>query len=235
MRITVLVAVIVSVVRVRLNAQTIKSDYYLDIPGHTYSPITEAAPYVPHFNGISASSHPKYVTSLKLTLLAVDVSESVYGDYFVFEVLIENTGKASVTLPWSPNPGDFARPSQYMPPGFLSGQIYLQVEGAGGASDRLALLDAQPLRGSKEVPGSLIELAPGQTARVRVPEQWSATMPEGRDAVMRQPDGEVRIRAVFSVTGPAGDGSMAIGSADYVPLTRSTNTLTVRVIPRVLR
>ena len=218
-----------------LYGQIVKSDYYLDIPGHTYSPITDAAPYVPHFHGMSGSSHPNYVTSLKVTLLSVDVSDFVYGDYFIYEVLIENTGKAPVTLPWSPNPGAFARPFEYMPPGFRTGQLYLQVEPAGGAPDRLALLDAQPLRGSIEVPGSLIQLAPGQVARVRVPEQWSATMPEGRSAVLRQPDGEVRLRAVFSVTPPAGDGSLAIGSADYVPLTYSTNTIRVRVRPRELR
>ncbi|MGH9241071.1 MAG: hypothetical protein ACRD3G_23760 [Vicinamibacterales bacterium] len=217
-----------------LVAQNLKGDFYLDIPGHTYSPVTPAAPYVPHFNGIGATSHPKYVTSLKLTLLSVDVSDFVYGDYFTYEVLVENTGSAPVILPWSPNKGAFARPVQYIPAGFRTGSLHLQVESAGSA-DWLAMLDGQSLLGSNEVPGSLLELAPGRTARVRVPAQWSATMPEGRAAVLRQPDGEVRVRAVFSVTPAAGDGSRAIGTADYVPLTRSSNTIKVRVMPRELR
>jgi hypothetical protein len=235
MRVIFLPAVIV-LLAAGLAAQNVKADYYLDIPGHTYSPVTDAAPYVPHFNGAGGTSHPKYVTSLKLTLLSVDVSDFVYGDYFVYEVLIENTGTAPAVLPWSPNRGAFARASAYMPPGFRTGSLYLQVESAVGGSDSLALLEMQSgLLGSKDVPGSLLELAPGRKAHVRVPAQWSATMPEGREAVLRQPDGEVRIRAVFSVMPVAGDGSRAIGTADYLPLTRSSNTITVRVRPRELR
>jgi hypothetical protein len=98
MRVIFLPAVIV-LLAAGLAAQNVKADYYLDIPGHTYSPVTDAAPYVPHFNGAGGTSHPKYVTSLKLTLLSVDVSDFVYGDYFVYEVLIENTGTAPAVLP----------------------------------------------------------------------------------------------------------------------------------------
>lgn len=217
-----------------LAAQNLKGDYYLDIPGHTYSPVTPAAPYVPHFTGLVARSHQTYVTSLKLTLVSVDISNIVFGDYFIYEVLIENTGKAPVTLPWSPNHGAFAQPVRRTPPGFRSGLLYLDVESSDEASSRLAMLDAQSLLGSQEVPGSLRELAPGRTARIRAPAQWSATMPEGRDAVLRQPDGIVRVRAVFLMDRAVGEDPSIIGVADEVPLTRSTNTITVRATPRRL-
>ena len=235
MRVVALGAVIV-MLAADLTGQAIKADHYLDIPGHTYSPITEAAPYVPGFNGISGSSHPSYVTTLKLTLVSVDISDFTYGDRFVYQVLVENTGGAPALLPWSPNPGAFAQTVRRMPPGFRSGSLWLEAESVESVEPvRLAMLDGQSLRRSAEVPGSLLELAPGRTALIRVPAQWSATMPEGRAAVLRQPDGAVRLRAVFAVESPAGDGSSGIATANYVPLTRSTNTITVRVVPRELR
>jgi hypothetical protein len=65
-------------------------------------------------------------------------------------------------------------------------------------------------------------LAPGRTAHIRVPIQLSATMNETRDAILQQPD-LVRLRAVFSI------------HIDNFPLTRSTNTVPIRVRRRQLQ
>jgi len=213
-----------------LTAQGTRADYYLDVPGQTQTSTPEGW-FSPAPTGFASTTHQKYLTSLKLTLLSVDVLDFVYGDYFVYEVLIENTGNSSVALPWSPNTGAFAQTIQRTPAGYRFGSVSVHVESAGDEKTHLALLDAQPLYGSEEVPGSLLVLAPGRTARIRAPSQWSATMPEGRAAILRQPEGAVRLRAVYSMSRVTETG---VGVSDEIPYTRSTNTIAARVTPRRL-
>ena len=205
------------------HAQGAKADHYLDIPGHTLTGTSGAGAFFPPGrNSVSGSTHAP-ASPLKLTLVSVDRTDFVYGEEFIYEVLIENTGREPITLPWSPDLGAFVQPAPRIPAGYLRGSVYLQVESASGQPAVLALLDLQPLYGSDEVPRSRLSLAPGRTALLRVPAQWSATMPEGRAGILKQPDGAVQVRAVFSV------------HIDNFPLTRSTNTLPMRVTPRQLR
>jgi len=58
-----------------LYAQRITADHHLDIPGHTQSSISPAAPYVPRPMAIVGLSHPRYATSLNLTIVSVEVSD----------------------------------------------------------------------------------------------------------------------------------------------------------------
>jgi len=220
MRVILLTAV--AVLSVGLGAQNIKSDHYLDVPGHTYTPIPSVS-FSPVRNGRSVTPHAMLPATLRLTLLSVDRTDFVYGDYFTFEVLIENTATKVVILPWSPNAGEFMQPVRRIPDGFLNGMVSVHVESATGEPVLLSLLDSQPLYGSNEVPGSLLRLEPGRTARVRAPTQWSAPMPQGREAILRQLAGTVRLRARFSL------------DIDNFPLAQSTNTIEVRVVSRELR
>ncbi|HET9194997.1 MAG TPA: hypothetical protein VFO21_19080 [Vicinamibacterales bacterium] len=73
------------------------------------------------------------------------------------------------------------------------------------------------------MPRSLLRLAPGRAARIRVPSQLSATMDETREAILQQPHGLVQLRAALSIR------------IDNLPLALSTNTIPVRVRPRLLR
>lgn len=155
--------------------------------------------------------------------MSADRTDFVYGEEFVYEVLVENTGREPIVLPWSPDRGAFVQPAPRIPAGYISGGVYLQVESASGQSAVLALLESQALYGSDEVPRSRLTLAPGRTALLRVPAQWSATMAEGRAGILARPDGAVQVRAVFSI------------SVDNLRSTRSTNTLPMRVMPRQLR
>jgi hypothetical protein len=99
-----------------------------------------------------------------------------------------------------------------------------QVESRDGTTSYLTHLDPQALYGSPEVPGSLLVLAPGKTALIRVPAQWSANTTSGREAVLAQPGGMVRLRATFSIS-----------TNDLPPLIRSENAISVTVVPRQLR
>ena len=128
-----------------------------------------------------------------------------------------------MTFPWSPNAGEFWQPTPRIPDGFLSGLVSLHAESVDGQAVLLLLLEAQPLYGSNEVPRSLLRLMPGRAARIRVPTQLSAAMPEGRARIFQQPEGAIRVRAVFSMR------------IDNFPLTRSTNTIPIRVFPRQLQ
>jgi len=212
----------VAAVAADLAAQNIKSDYYLDIPGHSQTSL-DGGFLPPGPNSVSGTSHSKIAQPLRLTLLSVELNDILYGDYFTFDVLIENTGQESVTIPWSPDAGAFAQPVPRIPSGFLRGSVYLYAESVSEQRRVLSLLDGHSLYGSHEVPRSLLLLAPGRTARIRVPSQLSATMDETREAILQQPDGLVQVRAVLSIR---------IGN---LPLALSTNTIPVRVIPRRLR
>jgi|SRR5688572_12239585 len=207
---------------VSLHAQSIKADHYLDVPGHTRTATAGANAFFPGKNSIAGSGHA-IVSPLKVTLVSIDRTDFMYGDEFVYEVLIENTGGQPITLPWSPDRGAFVQPAPRTPAGYLSGRLYLHVESVTAQPVLLALLESQMLFGSDEVPRSRLILAPGRTALLRVPAQWSASMPEGRAGILKQPDGAVQVRAVFGI------------DIDNFPLTRSTNTLPVRVMPRTLR
>ena len=205
---------------VLLKAQSIRFDHYLDIPGQARSSIP-AGSFFPRHALVSLGHSPP--SPLSLTLVSVDIADLAYGDYFTFEVLIENTSREPVILPWSPDAGAFAQPVRRMPEGFLSGFVSLRIESEDDQQSTLALLDGQPLYGSSEVLRSLLTLAPGRTALLRVPAQMSATMQVGRANILEQPDGVVRLRAGFSLSSSTG------------PPIGSTNTLPIRVRPRELR
>ena len=219
---TSLVGAVLFTAAIGLFAQGREADHYLDIPGQGRTPIPSGS-FFPGPNSIGGSSHPSVSNPLRLTLRSIDGADFAYGDYFNFEVLIENTGKQPIRIPWSPNAGAFAQPVRRTPSEFLNGGLSLQVESADGKQALLAFLDSQALYGSAEVPGSLLMLAPGRIAHVRVPAQWSATVDAGRDAILRQPGGAVQVRAVFSIF------------VDSFPSARSTNTIPVRVVRRELR
>src|SRR5687768_4649911 len=193
---------VITVVAVALAAasptgQRFEPDHYLDIPGHSRTSLEGA--YLPVPSSVSGTSHSRITNPLRLTLISVELNDMVYGEYFTFDVLVENTGKEPVTIPWSPDAGAFAQPVRRVPSGFLSGSVYLYAESVGEQRRVLSLLDGHPLYGSHEVPRSLLLLAPGRTARIRVPSQLSATMNETRDAILQQPDGVVQLRAVLSI------------------------------------
>jgi len=206
---------------VRLPAQSVKADHYLDIPGQGRSGIPGGS-FFPGRNSLSSTSHPP-PSPLKITFVSVDVTDLEYGDYFNFEVLIENISKEPVVLPWSPDAGAFAQPVPRTPAGFLSALVLLQVESESDPQSMLALFDAQALYGSSEVPRSLLTLAPGRAALLRVPAQVSATTDFGRSNILQQPGGVVRLRAGFAFL------------LDNVRSVRSASTLPIRVRPRELR
>ena len=213
MRVIVLVTA-VAALAAALAAQNIKSDYYLDIPGHTQTGTSGAGAFFPRQDFVSSTSHPP-PNPLKLTLLSIDRIDFIYGERFTYDILIENTGKEPVTLPWSPDRGAFVQPAPRTPDGFRRGMVYLVAESAAGV--QLGLLDGQSLYGSNEVPRSLLSLASGKTARIRVAGWWSAGTDEARAAILRQPDGVVQLRAVFST------------QIDDFPSKQSINTVAVRV------
>jgi len=193
-------------------AQGVQADHYLDIPGHTQTGTSGAGSFFPMRNSFATTGHAP-PNPLRLTLLSVERSDFVFGARFVYDVLIENTGRETVIIPWSPDRGAFVQPAPRIPDGFRTGIVFLEVESAAGKA--LGLLDGQPLYGSNEVPRTLLPLAPGRTARMRVPGWWSAGTDDAKAAMLRQPDGVVHLRAGFAI--------------DDFPLARSANIRAVRV------
>jgi len=124
-----------------------------------------------------------------------------------------------VTLPWSPDSGAFAQSVPRKPAGFATALLSLDVESTGDQPAFLSLIEPKGLKGSTEVPRSLLVLKPGQTALIRAPSQWSAPNGVWRDAILRQPHGMVQLRAKFH-TGTV--------------YAQSDNAIAVRVVPRSL-
>jgi hypothetical protein len=93
-----------------LCAQSVKADHYLDIPGQGRTSTSGAGAFFPG-NSLAAGSRRVSPSTLKLTLVSIERNDLIYGDYFVYEVLIENTGKEAVTLPWSGDRGTFVQPT----------------------------------------------------------------------------------------------------------------------------
>src|SRR5687768_7094606 len=123
-------------------AQNARADHYLDIPGHTRTGTSGAGAFFPGRNSVSSSGHAP-ASTLKLTLVSVDRTDFIYGEEFIYEVLIENIGKEPIALPWSPDRGAFVQPAPRTPAGYLSGGLYLQVESTNVQPAVLALLDSQ--------------------------------------------------------------------------------------------
>src|SRR5688500_1773945 len=93
-----------------LVAQIRKSDFYLDVPGQTRSDRPPGSSF-PRRNSVSGMTHATIPCALKLSLVSIERTDSAYGDFFTYEVMIESPGKEAVSLPWSPNAGAFAQPA----------------------------------------------------------------------------------------------------------------------------
>ena len=86
--------------------------------------------------------------------------------------------------------------------------ISLEVRDRGG-SKQLASLEPSLLFGSREIAGSLETLAPGETAWIRVPGFWRTSDRE-INAMVKEPDGAVQVRAVIDLLRPP----IRVGSAN---------------------
>jgi hypothetical protein len=185
---------------VRTAAQQRSPDHVLDVLTYEFTPAKETQEsgiVMGGSMGMSSGDRREPLSArLAVTLISLDRTSFQWGDSVIYEVLLENVGRVPIVLPWSPDPNlflEFAEPSS--PPPYQKAVVELQV--LTSTSKLVARLPAQGLYGSDAVAGSLLVMAPRQTALIRIPTQWSVSDAEHGEVMREQPNGEVRVTASF--------------------------------------
>jgi hypothetical protein len=97
--------------------------------------------------------------------VSLDRNGYVIGDRVVYELFLKHTGSAPFKLPWSRDPEVVRGASRIETAAFI-------LEFKDEAFGRQILGGERVLYGSKTVPGSMLELKPGDTLRVRAESLW---------------------------------------------------------------
>src|SRR4051812_35674116 len=186
-----LVVALTAAAAVGLFSQSVTTEHVLDIAAFRLTPETTAAPNagIPP-SDFSGRSHAPTSRPLSLTLAALHRSVYVSGETMEYEVLLENVSRGPVTLPWSPDRVRFTNVERQ-----ITSVLELEVRDAVGTRV-LAHLQPQVLYGAREIPGSLLVLPPGHTARIKVPSVWIAPEQQTR-AMLLEPSGALRVFAVY--------------------------------------
>jgi hypothetical protein len=174
-----------------LAAQSIPTEPILDIVGFRASasgPRNDVRDLASPVNTIAGDgSGEKISVAIDLVELQRDVFK--LGESLIYEVVLENTGRRPITLPWSPDTERFRDVSH------KRAFLLLEIRDAGGKRV-LARLEPQVLFGSKAVADSLLTLAPGRRARVRVP-GWLRVTEREMSLMSEHPAGQVQLSATL--------------------------------------
>lgn len=114
---------------------------------------------------------PKVAPEITLTLVSIDKQAYSLGEEVTFEVRIENTGKQSIELPWTPHLGDLEPGDSTQPYTYDSALVVLNFTDPD--SHRAFSLGGM-FYGSTRVAGSLRELQPRDSALIRTKRRLAA-------------------------------------------------------------
>lgn len=143
----------------------------------------------------------------------------VWGEEFVYELLLKNVGALPIFVPWSPNI-DLVRSAIYRDrPDLRRATISLEVYGPSG--QRLGRLEMQHLAGATSELQTLQTLAPGQSAILRVRGRWRTPFGDDGIKILSQPEHEVALVAtVILYEEGIVSRSESIGPVMILPLSR---------------
>jgi hypothetical protein len=107
--------------------------------------------------------------SITISTSVVDLPDREYtvGDPFDYTVELTNTSSSNIAIPWS---GSLLNIDEASDDQVLVASIALMIRNASGP-DRV--LTAATVYGRRDIPSSLLVLAPGASARVRATSTWS--------------------------------------------------------------
>jgi len=112
----------------------------------------------------SGGSHePPPTTLVDVTLVSLDKSAYAMGDDFEFVAKVTNVGKEPILLPWDPHEADFEEKAAGEDYRYASVSMLLEL------SDGLEkeMITGWSLFRSPDLPGSLLEVQPGDWVQVR--------------------------------------------------------------------
>jgi hypothetical protein len=172
-------------------AQSLTPEPLLDIVGFRLTPgrPNEASSRAVTSVDTASSRAGKDAISLEIKLLDLQRDVFTLGEPLIYEILLQNTGNTPLTLPWSPDRERFRNGSPER--AFL----LLEIRDATGKGV-LGRLQPQALFGSKEVPDSVLTLAPGHRARIRVPAVLRTSERE-MTLILEQPMAQVQLTAIL--------------------------------------
>jgi hypothetical protein len=131
------------------------------------SPSNTTDPSKPHVRA-SPSGVTTHTEQARIPLeirVSLDRSSYVIGDRVVYELFLKHTGSAPFKLPWSRDPEVVRGASRIETAAFI-------LEFKDEAFGHQLLGGWELLYGSKTVPGSMLELKPGDTIHVRAEGLW---------------------------------------------------------------
>jgi hypothetical protein len=107
-----------------------------------------------------------------VTLQSLDKTVYRLGQEITWEIGIQNTGKETILVPWTPDLADLEPTDPKAPYKYMVGVVILIFK---DSEDRILTL-YESLYGSPNVPGTVHELSPGQSFTVRgrttIKERW---------------------------------------------------------------
>jgi len=130
--------------------------------------------------------------NLRVTLSSVAPQLQRAGDPFVYEVIVENIGQQSVGIPWSPEHRLFSRRMR---------EAKVADVSLSTVAPNPQLIASVTLYGAEDVAGSLLNLAPGDRARIRAPGTWAMPADTAASALRL---GSIRVGASVTVYTGAG-------------------------------
>lgn len=165
--------------------------------------------------GLLPLNHRDLSPSLRLHLESIEPMDLAGGEPVVYQITIENVGRTSVQLPWSPTNEGLKRTM----PGSTVGVLSLAAAAMPNLPGDIPVV-SQPLYGAPQVAESLITLEPGEYARVRVRGHWTLQA-QIRERVGQ--DRTIRLVGTLMLYLPTGTGQVRSVEEVTVHLTRRTD------------
>jgi hypothetical protein len=166
---------------------------------------------------------------LTATLTWMDRVEYQDGDEAIVEVRLQNTGELPVSIAWSPHLADMQPPNETDKFTVLSLGIAVELNWAGQSVYPVGHFE---LYGSPEQPHSMLDLAPGESARVRA--RMRIDLPHSDKIVLPGPDTEQYASAscwVHKNTYSPRPGGIYVSAEGIPPLGVVGGRIAVTVIP----
>jgi hypothetical protein len=142
----------------------------------------------------------RQVINLKLTLLSLDKQDYRLGDYVICEVRLHNISKSPVFLPWSADYDKVKPNDEKTPPGFLSAFLNLT---AMDENEGLIFFNGVSIYGSALLPGSIKQLDPGKSVRIKMRPMLTIGSADVVDRIVKRLPFKMKLNARFA----SGDGS----------------------------
>lgn len=133
---------------------------YVDL---TDGPFHESSRHPRTFTGSCGGGTHSAEPQATVTVLSLDQTILPLGDEVTFELKIQNTGKSSLFVPWTPNLGDLEPLDPKASYKYRVGVVVLNFTDP----EHRAFPVSESLYGSADVSGTLRELVPGQWFSVR--------------------------------------------------------------------